>query len=406
MGKQPNSVVEVTPLELTRSARDISVTERNGFKQCRRQWYLTTIENLEPKGVVNWAWDFGTGIHSGLEAFYKTCADLLPGDPLDQALGAFHNWHLEMQQSIKDAKLGQLESEVLNELLEYRDLGVGMLELYNNFAVQEDDFVVCAVEGEWTQAGLDLIKELRPPYDEDVHPVRTDSGRFLVPIVDPRTGRPLENNPMLSMRLDLIVWRRQTGFKGFWVKDHKTTGSSPSDRGVEMDDQVTGYDYGFWRLTGIVPRGTIFNYLIKQLPKEPRIVSTGLSTAKDQVTLPDMYREAMAERGLIDSKGNITSKKHGECYESLLALGWSRHFKRIETQRNEHELKMFEMRLVHEYADMLDVYSAPDELAYPHLSQYNCPGCPVMSICKAIEDGSDYNFLIENVFQQAKDRKA
>lgn len=400
-----SSVLEVQPLELTRTARDISVTERNGFKTCRRQWYLTTIENLEPKGVVNWAWDFGTGLHSGLEAFYKTCADLLPGDPLDQALAAFDAWLTEMRASIKAAKLGNLESEVLNELLEYKDLGIGMLELYNNYAVQEDDFVICAVEGEWTPEGLDLIKELRPPYDLDVHPVRADSGRILVPIVDPASGKALRNNPMLSMRLDLIVWRRQTGLKGFWVTDHKSTGSSPSDRGVEMDDQVTGYDYGFWRLTGVIPRGTIFNYLIKQLPKEPRVGQRGLSYAKDQVTLPEMYREALIEHGLMEGN-RITSKNHEECYQSLLALGWSRHFKRIETPRNEHELKMFEMRLVHEYSDMLDVYENPGDLAYPHLSQYNCPGCPVMRICKAIEDGSDYDFLIENVFQQAKDRKA
>ena len=38
----------LTPLERTREALDISATERDKFKTCRRRWELTTLENLEP----------------------------------------------------------------------------------------------------------------------------------------------------------------------------------------------------------------------------------------------------------------------------------------------------------------------------------------------------------------------
>src|SRR4051812_23729649 len=83
------AVDKATPLELTRSVRDISVTERMAFRTCRRQWYLTTIENLEPRGTINWNFEFGTGLHTGLEAFYRTVGDLDAGDPLDNAIAAF-----------------------------------------------------------------------------------------------------------------------------------------------------------------------------------------------------------------------------------------------------------------------------------------------------------------------------
>lgn len=394
------------PLDLTTSVKDISVTERNSFKQCRRRWYLETLENLEPRGQINWAFAFGTGVHAGLEAFYKACGDIIAGDPLEEALDAFEEWYEETDTKILQADLGMFESGVRNELLHYRELGVGILNNYNEFAVLNDNFTVCCVEGKWTQEGLDLLGEFSPPYGEDAHPTLHESGRLLVPIVDPgQDHEVLDSTPLLSAKLDLIVYSKEKGLTGFWVHDHKTTSSSPSDRGIDMDDQVTGYSYVFWRLTGIAPRGTTFNYLVKHLPKEPRETKTGLSYAKDQITTPEWYREALVEHGLL-VKGRITSDNHAACYSSLLAHGWDRFFKRMSVQRNEHELMMFEYRLVQEYWDMLTVYKNPGEKAYPFLSQYNCPGCPVMPICQAIEDGSDYEEIIEHKFQQAEDRKA
>lgn len=393
------------PIDLTRSLRDISVTERNAFKQCRRRWWLETIENLEPRGLQNWAFAFGTGIHAGLEAYYKNIDE----DPLAAALLDFDKWCEETDLEIRQANLGPIESGIRNELLEFKELGQQMLTNYSQFALLQDDFIVCAVEGEWTEQGKKLLEEhsLTPPYKPELHPILHESGRFLVPIIDTNSLDFLVQDPVLSSRLDLIVYRNTPGLRGFWIKDHKTSGSSPSDRGVDMDDQVTGYCYTFWRHTGIIPRGVIFNYLIKQLPKEPRILQGGkLSTAKDQLTTAPLYRKALLECGLLTKDGKVTSTAHAECYSSLLAYGWSRFFKRFEVQRNEHELTMFEKRLISEYNDMLHVYDCPEERAYPHLSQYVCPGCPVMPICQAMEDGSDFQDVIDNRYQQAKDRKA
>jgi hypothetical protein len=400
--------VEETPLELTKSVRDISVTERMDFRTCRRRWFLTTVENLEPRGSINWAFAFGGGLHSGLEAFYRAVGDLDEGDPLDCALKGFEKWYEDTDKEIQKSGLGQLTAPLRDELLKYKSLGIGMLELYNEFAVEQDDFFVAAVEGIVTEDGKRLFgEEFNPPYSKTAHPIRHESGRILVPIVDPDTKEPLPGPVYLSARLDLIVFRKRMGLRGFWVYDHKSTSSSPSDRGIDFDDQVTGYCYTFWRLTGIIPRGAVFNYLVKHLPKEPRLIREGadLSTAKDQLTLAWMYRNAMVDFGYMQH-GRVTSAKHAECYASLLAHGWNRFFKRVPVERNEHELQMFEARLVQEYSDMMEAAGDPGHRAYPNLSQYICPGCPVDRICQAIEDGSDYEFIIRELYQEAEDRKA
>jgi hypothetical protein len=418
-------LLEEQPIERTKTVRDISVTERGSFRTCHRQWYLETVLNLEPRGVANWAFAFGTGLHAGLEAYYKFKGGLpykMVGAPTggteeitayDWMIDNFHQWYEKLDKKIQK-ELGPLAAEMRDELLGYKLLGEEMLDYYDQFASVEDNFKVAAVEGLWTPEGKALLgDQLNPPYSKHAWPLRHPSGRIMVPIVHPTTKRRLSSfkrggQPVfLSARLDLIVFRMGLGLRGFWVTDHKSTASAPSDRGIDFEDQITGYCYVFWRLTGIIPRGTVFNYLVKQVPKEPRRTQTGtgLSYAKDQLTTPEMYKEALIERGLMVN-GKIYSEKHEECYRSLLAYGWDRFFRRFEVQRNEHELMRFEERLYEEYHDMLDAYKFPARRAYPNQSYMHCPGCSVNKICQAIEDGSDYEWLIENAYQEGEDRKA
>lgn len=395
-----------TPLDRTRTVRDISVTERGSFRDCRRQWYLETIENLVKKGAVQWPLEFGTGMHSALEAFYRTFADLEDGDPLDNALAAFEVWYQE--QDLLLVKMGDFAAPLRDELLEFRSLGMDMLRLYNEYSVDKDKYIeplwiegiACPAVSKYNPDGLS------PPYARGSRPIRHESGRIMVPIVHPRTKRRISSQkggtpPYLSARLDMIMYRKDMGYRGFWIMDHKTSASAPSDRGVDFEDQITGYCYVFWRLTGIIPRGTIFNYLVKQVPKPPRLVYEGkkLSTAKDQLALASDYEAAMYRMG-------ETSEKHKECLASLKAFGWSRFFTRFEVERNEHELMRFEERLIEEYHDMLDAYKRPATRAYPNMSTFHCPNCSVNSICQAIEDGSDYELIIDARYTQGKDRKA
>src|SRR3990167_2803070 len=104
-------VAKAQPLAMTRAVEDVSVTERNGFKTCRRRWSLEVLENLEPSGTSQWALVFGTGMHLGLEEYYrhmtlgKGAAAKKREEALELAKLALREWHDDEDKKLK----GQLE---------------------------------------------------------------------------------------------------------------------------------------------------------------------------------------------------------------------------------------------------------------------------------------------------------
>jgi len=417
-----------TPLELTQAVLDVSVTERGTYNKCPRQWELQVLENLQPAVPPKFDLEFGAGIHKALETYYIGISNLpsLPdtkaqrASPLKGALAAWDQWYTEVEVRLERA---QAPAETLDQWLELGDFGEEILRGYGTYARQEDNFTVHAVEGLQTGAGKswlnkhyqerEFISELA---QNGVHLASDLTGRnysqgrrFLVPILDPKTQKPLKRNPMLSARIDLLTHRIDPGMKGLWIYDHKTTSGSPSDRNLDFDDQVTAYCYVVWRWLGMVPRGVCFNYLVKQVPKDPRILKGNkLSYAKNQLTRPDWYRAELRERGLMLKDGTIEDDHYLEAYEALLSRGWDPFFKRHYVTRNKHELLAFEERLADEYWDMYDSYMG-DKMIRPHFSPPYAPWCTycnVAPICQAIEDGSDVEGIIESRYEDGGDRKA
>lgn len=392
----PKRQTAFTPLQATQRLLDISVTEAIQFKECRRRWFLETVDNLEPVGVSQVALSFGTGIHAALEAYYHS------GGLEDALWAGWNEWRAEVKE-LTDA------GEDWDALLDLIELGEVML---NNYQIYEDQTrlkigEVLQVEG-LTAPGAAPLPHCGPEgYPESARVTRHESGRFQCPIVDPLTREPLERDghvPQLTARLDLIT-ERSTPRKGLWIVDHKTAAGPPNDKGLDFDSQVTGYSYVLWRRTGIIPRGVLYNVLIKSVPEMPRILKNGdISTAKDQNTTPDLYRTALQERGLMRG-GKVTSVKHSDCLEALLVRGWDSFYRRFEPTRNLDELVSFERRLVAEYRDMS---TAKDETSYvyPNPSPRRCPYCPVNPLCQAIEDGSDADGVLTSRFRQKPDRKA
>ena len=420
MARKPQKVL--TPLEKTQEVLDISATERSTFKTCRRRWELQVLENLQPVIPPTFEYEFGAGIHRALEAYYFNVANIpaYPDAketyerPLEGALTAWDDWYQETDKRFATAK--EYDSEIidqaLNKLVELADLGEEMLRGYHRYSDEHDDFTIHAIEGMLTPAGQSWLKK----HWEDREHIADNSKngvtyhepsrRLLVPILNPKTQLPAPGNPVLSCRLDLVVNKIDPGNRGIWIYDHKSAASIPSDRGMDFDDQVTSYLYTYWRWLGIIPRGFCFNLLAKQIPKPPRILKNGsLSTAKDQLTTADAYREELIKQGLMLKDGTVTSEEHEHAYEALLSHGWDRFFDRQYVTRSKLELIHFEQRLFEEWQDMSDCFSG-DLSMYPNLSRFHCPNCQVNSICQAIEDGSDYEDIIDHNYMQKPDRKS
>lgn len=429
MAKKTASIKRRTPLELTQLLLDISVTEREQFKTCRRRWELEVLENLAPKVPLGQSVELGSGLHEALEAYYvgKSNAPALPPgsvNPLEYALNALDTWYERNADRIEQDRdlVTEAKDALLDTLWDQANLAEEMMNGYSQYAKVEDDFTVHAIEGMQTGAGKSWLNKhwedraFAGEHSQNGVIVDTESGRLLCPILDPVRQEPLPGRPMLTAKIDLLVNVITEGRKGLWVYDHKSSGSAPADRGLDFFDQPTGYCYVVWRWLGIAPRGVCYNYLVTRAPHEPFVLKSGkLSTRRDQLTTAEWYREELEDRGLILKGGKIRhdrptpqSMTYEEAYEALLSRGWDPFFQRHYTQRNIFELQSFEKRLYEEYMDMLDVYEEVSE-AYPNFGQPHmpwCNWCSVAPICQAMEDGSDVDGIIESRYMNKPDRKA
>lgn len=353
------SVVTPTRLEFVR------VTEVGKFKECRRAWYLGEIRGLVPKAVQDYLW-FGDKIHVGLQELAAT------GD-VGLAITAFND---ACDASIPALEKGYsgLWSEMQPLFQEMVVMGRAMLHNYAIFSAQ---------------TGMKLT-------------TTSLEERLFVPIHS-ASGRALKGMPQLTGRLDRMV--TMEGQDGEYIVDYKnTTHSWTEGRGLELDEQTTGYHYLRLRQTGRLPRGMIYDTLLKKVPNEPKVLKgrkagapETLSKDKDQGTTYHLYMEAIKERGL-------DPEEYVEIISTLQEQGWSKFFRREVTHRNMAQMRAYEHDLYHTFNDMRAVAQDPRK-AYPSPSPMRCPRCPFRDVCLAMNDGSDAEDMIKARFTVSEEKR-
>lgn len=333
-----------------------SVTERGTFRTCRRQWYYGTVLRLAPKDQVQWNLIFGDCIHAGLDAYYRNKRSL------QHALDAFEMAWVEEDNVLLET-YGSLYTYMETEWIEWREKGETMLTYYDIYDKQTTQHKI-----------LDIAIE----------------ERAFIPIF---RGSGDGTEPLLSGRIDIVEERED----GIWIRDHKTAAQRPHVPSLDVDDQLTAYCYIYWRLTGIVPRGAEYNVLMKNPPKPPRVLKDGsLSKDKSQLTTYDLYLKEIAER-------DLDSAEYEDILEILKEKGWHQFFFRDESRRSLEELESFEYRLHQEYLDMNTALTDP-QARYPNPSQWICPSCSQLSICRTLEEKGDVDYIIENGYVELPPR--
>jgi CRISPR/Cas system-associated exonuclease Cas4 (RecB family) len=191
----------------------ISTSKLNTFSECpRKYWYSYELLIPTPKSEAFW---FGGAVHSGLESYYK-------------GLDAF--------QGFKDAlrsKTGEQPAEGVNlDKLEVE--GKRIFELYSK-----------------------QVLYFQPVLIEH---------RFTVDLANPETGETLP--AVLTGKIDLVT------VDGYII-DHKTASRELSSDYQTNNLQVNGYAYAYWKTFGKMPKGVIFNQIIKgNSRREPAIKAT------------------------------------------------------------------------------------------------------------------------------------
>jgi hypothetical protein len=294
---------------------------------------------------------FGTIIHTGIEDYYRS------GCNVTDMLDAFTYAWKEVDDELAREYGGMYEMGIEEMWWEYNLLGHGMLRNYDAYD---------RATGWWDEVIEVNLEE-----------------RGFVPIRDLR-GRRIRGRPLLSGRIDLVVRKGDD----FWVWDHKTAAQRPSYAALDVDDQGTGYCYIVWQRLGIIPKGFLYNVLLKRLPKEVPVLKSGrLSCDKSRVMTYDFFMDAI--------KANDHDPEwYAEHLAELQNRGWDDFFKRDTSVRNVQQLMQFEKNVYREYQDMRAVIRNP-LLAYPNPNQRNCPGCSVLPICHAMEENGNVEAMRE-----------
>ena len=340
----------------------IHTSDRTNFKRCRQRWdFSSNIRgNLEPKKPVTPLW-FGSGIHESLAAYYDPEITLSTGNtylkkgtgilqrvPRDPDFGIFvfenyvDSWLTSLGEPSEDQYLWAKEN---------RELGLGMLNNYFQWARINDDFEVIWVEKEY---------EVEIP------------------------GMP---GISYSFRCDgLIKTKHHT-----WLLEHKTTAQFPDQtEWLMMDDQCGSYLWGLTQLDPpIFAEGVMYNELKKKIPMPLRpLMNGGFSINRSQDTTFNI-----AVSTLREEYGKIP--KHYWEFLDFLKYKPDNFIRRTPVRRNKQEIQILGDHLRYEALDMLGspaIYRSP--------SRVNCMSCPFVSPCILKYEGGDYEYLLNLEFKE------
>ena len=429
-------------------------SDRAAFKFCRRQWAwgspsrFNLIPRAEVYGIEKNLW-FGTGIHYALEQYYNP---VLSRDPAEAWLEWFElQWRggTVTENEVKgfadrNPELIQLDGlyenanpiykvdglcDILpdpggdNEelFLGMKDLGVGMMRFYKDYAEANDNFSVISLEHDFSVPVLD--KEGKPLYAVDNRKMpegwepnfelENEFGPLMYERTPPDQGydHDYDTNELLKQvhvrgRMDMIIQEHEYGRMGVW--DHKTTSRLDEDyfRHLELDEQCTSY-LGFGeleaRLHGLEYKSLEFityQALLKGYPKPPTITSRGMPSVdrNNETTTAELFAQTIKNMGL-EGVFSVDTKLQNY-YTWLLEQGDKRFIQRTDTWRNRTQKLNSMIRCYYEARDMLN-----DPVPYPNPTKnYGCLNCRFRGPCIQAETGDDYMQTLEDGYMPNWDR--
>ena len=360
-------------------------------------------ENLVTKasesGVVMPLW-FGSGIHWALRHYYDP---VLRRDPVE----TFKTWWdvqwnggiitedwLEVTYDRKPVEISPGEwkvrgldwillnsDEVREEFEEHRKLGIGMLEYYRDYAARHDNFTVIAAEHTFSV----------PVLDPDGNPLIK---------VDARDGQKKEVH--LRGTQDAIIQDNDT--EKYGILEHKSAISIDEayHEKLDKDEQCTTYMYA-GELEAVMydlPYTTIdfvlYNAIRKAYPRYPTITSRGVPSIdrKQESTTPELLDKCIEDLGLVGFWPDKPNEK--AYYEYVQEIGERQFVERTLVHRNRHEIQSCGLRVYMEAQDMLN-----DPYIYPNpTGEWYCLRCPFRAPCIAVDDGSQWEFMLEDQFER------
>jgi hypothetical protein len=329
------------------SIQIVRTSDRQYFKRCRQLWDFTSKirQNYEPYQRPI-AMDFGSAFHAAMEAYYnpKTWNDTI-SHTQESARLAFLDYIHELEQKVK---MGPLEFET--DYMAQKMLGLDMLEHYFIWAPPHDTFT----------------------------PVYTEV-EFEVPI----PGFP---EAVYQGRIDMLA----EDVYGYWIVDHKTAAQFSGTEWLALDDQCGSYAWAIQKQLGLEVRGVIYNQIRKKAPHLPKVLKSGaLSVNKQQDTSYETFYAYLKQH-------NYQIHPYQDFLDYLRANP-KEFVRRIKVQYTQQQLMIVEKRIQQEAREMLQ-----DPVIYPSPSPMNCNGCLFFRPCLALQEGSDYQLILDELYEKRR----
>ena len=399
----------------------IHASDISSFRRCRRYWSWSspTRSNLRRRvelyGIYIPFW-FGNGIHYALEKFYDP---VLKRDPVE----TFQSWfalqweggqiwedEVELSYDLNPVVLGGelgignlkgrgieyqvrglrdlLPSPDEEEFLGYRDLGVGMMSFYKDYAEREDDFECIAAESQFSiPLGFEAVDQ------------REQSLNY---------NKKLEVH--LRGKRDAILYfpDRKDPARQHVVHDYKTASVIGEDYFLKLENDPQASTYVFASVreaelndlpwTGI--QEVLFTALRKVFPKPPTITTRGYPSLdrQNESATAQMFEKCIRDLDLVE--WFHSNEKAQGYYEYLLSEGDKVFIQRDYIPRNKYEVKATGEEITAIAKEML---SDPFIYKHPSGDRY-CTRCQFRAPCLAKDDGSDWQQMLKDGYELNRDR--
>jgi hypothetical protein len=365
---------------------EIHTSDRGTFKRCRRKfgWGSTLRQNLVYAGPDKAAFFLGTGFHFAMEDF--------------------HGWQRFDHPAIAFAAYfdAQKNEDLPDNAEEMLDLAVGMLTYYvEDWLVEHPEkFTTLMINGV-PQVEVEVAIDLTPLLFDwaDYNGKRAWLEDILHRYNDERGG-PVGGMAEVHYvcTFDRVCQDRDGDIAPL---DYKTAASFDV-LNLQTNPQAGAYDWAadlFYTPVGYKPAGMLWQQHKKNFPKPPKLLKTkkkgeaepGFSMAFDQATTFKMYRDT-----LIGHYGKVPAK-----YKPILDhlamrkdVNGDDFVRRELLIRNDHQREVEQDKILAEVLEMLD----PGLPLYPNPTKDCSWDCPFKSPCLAIDDGSDYEFILRNEY--------
>lgn len=342
----------------------VHTSDRILFKRCRRKWDFASSlrQHLEPDPPtdVPALW-LGTGIHFALEDYHGYNRF---GDPVE-ALVAY-------REAFREDELPEGADELIA-------LGIGMLENYREWLAQRNEFETLWLEG---------VPQVEVQFQLELTVLSEYATKLY--------GEPV--TVLYQGAFDRVV---VDAFGRLWVVDYKTVKNIDTNK-LATDPQISAYAWAAEQWYQRPVEGVVYLQMVKDVPQPPEVLLNGsLSVNKNQKTTHALYRRALLERypdgrfppKYIDFLNYLAEQ---ETPEGNRFIRWD------FVRRNTAAKLSTYNHILNEGREMID----PNISIYPNPTRDCAWDCPFRTVCVAMDEGSDWRYLVENDFRKKEEGTA